>query len=125
MSVLCTILSPKLTRYEEILVPAAEKMLASLGKENFCLELFVADKKTLNKNVLSFPADKNFPRPDLPCPPLGEVYLNPEYISEHEEDLMLMLAHGILHCLNYDHENERDRIEMEEKEQELLRKITS
>jgi rRNA maturation RNase YbeY len=103
----------------------AEKMLKILGKENLCLELFIVDKKVMNKNVLSFPAKTDFPRPDLENQPIGEVYLNPKYIEEHEEDLSLMLAHGILHCLNYDHENERDRIEMEEKEQELLRKITS
>lgn len=125
MPVLCTVLSPKLARYEKILVPAATTMLATLGKDHLYLELFIADKKTMNKNVLSFPATDGFPRPDLAGPPLGEVYLNPEYIQEHDEDIFLMLAHGILHCLGFDHEEEHDRMKMEEKEQELLSRIAA
>ena len=75
----------------------------------------------LNKNVLAFPAAKHFPRPDLPKKPLGEIYLNPEYIASHDEDLTFMLIHGFLHLLGYDHVKKNDRIRMESREKKLLR----
>ena len=69
-------------------------------------------------NVLSFMAPKNFPGNKL-----GEVYLDPIYIERHREDLNLMLVHGVLHILGYDHEKKSDRIKMEKKEAKLLRKL--
>lgn len=125
MPVLATTLSPALAHYETLLVPAAEHALKLLGKAHLTLELFIVGNDTMQKNVLSFPAQNDFPRPDLPAPALGEVHLNPSYIEEHDEDLLLMLVHGILHCLAYDHEDEHDRINMEAKEQELLSQIRS
>lgn len=120
MPVIVTTLAPELTTYEPLLVSAATQVLHLLGKEEMVLELFIVGNETMSKNVLSFPAQQGFPRPDLPGPSLGEVHLNPQYISAHDEDLLLMLVHGILHCLAYDHEDEHDRIIMEEKEKELL-----
>lgn len=69
-------------------------------------------------NVLSFPKPKNFPGNKL-----GEVFLDPVYIKKHKEDLSLMLAHGVLHILGYDHEKRGDRIRMEKKEKQLLSKL--
>ena len=74
--------------------------------------------KNKSTNVLSFAAPKNFPGNKL-----GEVYLDPLYIQKHKEDLALMLAHGVLHILGYDHEKKNDRIRMEKKEKALWRKI--
>ena len=69
-------------------------------------------------NVLSFQKPKNFPGIKL-----GEVYLDPIYIQKHKEDLALMLAHGVLHILGYDHEKKSDRIKMERREARLLSKL--
>ena len=76
--------------------------------------------KNKSTNVLSFAAPKNFPGNKL-----GEVYLDPLYIEKHGEDLDLMLVHGVLHILGYDHEKKGDRIKMERREAMLLSKIRS
>lgn len=72
-------------------------------------------KKDKSTNVLSFQKPEGFPGKEL-----GEVYLDPLYIKNRKEDLALMLAHGVLHILGYDHEKRSDRIRMEKKEAELL-----
>ena len=112
------------------LVAAESLQLAKLLKRKGVIEVFLIDDrrmKNLNRqfrkknrptNVLSFQAPKNFPGAGL-----GEVYLDPIYISKHEEDWTLMLAHGVLHILGYDHEKRSDRIKMEQREAELLRKM--
>ncbi len=74
--------------------------------------------KNKSTNVLSFQKPKNFPGTKL-----GEVYLDPVYIQKHKEDLALMLVHGVLHILGYDHERKNDRIKMEQKEKQLLSKL--
>ena len=78
-------------------------------------------KEFMNKNVLAFPAPKDFPRPDIKSKPLGEIYLNPQYIKENGENFIFMLIHGFLHLLGYDHQKRNDRIRMEKKERELLK----
>ncbi len=115
--------------------PLAKKMarqLAGFLPEKGEVELFLISEKRMkmlnnrfrgkNKstNVLSFPKPKNFPGIKL-----GEAYLDPVYIQKHKEDLALMLVHGVLHILGYDHEKKNDRIKMEKKERMLLSKIIS
>ncbi|MDO8467283.1 MAG: rRNA maturation RNase YbeY [bacterium] len=92
-----------------------------LKQEKTYLEVYLVGKEFMYKNVLAFPAPKNFPRPDIKLKSLGEVYLNPQYIKENGEDLVFMLIHGFLHLLGYDHKKENDRISMESKEKELLK----
>ena len=75
-------------------------------------------KKDRSTNVLSFRKPKGFPGKVL-----GEVYLDPFYIKKHKEDLALMLVHGVLHILGYDHKKRSDRIIMERKEKQLLSKL--
>ena len=74
--------------------------------------------KNKSTNVLSFQKPKIFPGNKL-----GEVYLDPIYIEKHKEDLDLMLVHGVLHILGYDHEKKDDRIKMEKREAKLLLKL--
>lgn len=76
-------------------------------------------KKDKSTNVLSFPKPKNFPGKMI-----GEVYLDPIYIRRHGEDLALMLVHGVLHILGYDHKKRSDRIKMEKREASLLSQIS-
>ena len=70
-------------------------------------------------NVLSFVKPRGFPGETL-----GEVYLGPVYIQKNAEDLDLMLVHGVLHILGFDHRKKSDRIVMEKKERQLLKVIS-
>lgn len=96
------------------------RFLGMLVKEKSVVELHLVGNAVMNKNVLSYEAPKKFSRPDVSAKPLGEIYLNPSYIAAHGEDVNLMLAHGFLHLLGYDHKRKGDRMKMEKKEDELL-----
>lgn len=87
------------------------------------LEVFLVGKEFMEKNVLAFPAPKGFPHPDTNLKPLGEIYLNPDYIRKNKEGLGFMFVHGFLHLLGYDHKKENDRIKMEKREAELIKKL--
>jgi len=92
-----------------------------MGVENAWCEVYVVGDAFMRKNVLSYPASADFPRPDLEATrDLGEIYLNPGYIAAHGEDLRFMAVHGFLHVLGYDHEEERDILAMEEKERVIM-----
>ena len=84
-------------------------------------------KKDKPTNVLSFVEPEEVPHPELKKGEefLGEIYLAPEYIKEKEEDIQLLLIHGLLHLLGYTHEGRHDRIEMEKKEKEILQSLIS
>jgi probable rRNA maturation factor len=59
-------------------------------------------------DVLSFPQDGD--------PMLGDVVICPAYAADTNDDLeselRLLLVHGILHLLGYDHEEDTDRAQM-------------
>ncbi|MGH8872131.1 MAG: rRNA maturation RNase YbeY [Acidimicrobiia bacterium] len=85
-------------------------------------------------DVLAFPVEELLPGvvPDHDSngPPLviGDVIVAPAYVrrqaSENdvafEEEMALMVAHGILHLLGYDHVEDDDAELMERREAELL-----
>jgi probable rRNA maturation factor len=65
-------------------------------------------------DVLSFPQDDD-PHPDGEPRILGDVVLCPAVAEERADpraEVRLLLVHGILHLLGYDHESEEDRAEM-------------
>lgn len=72
-------------------------------------------------DVLSFPIDD-----DMPHAPLGSIIISLEYASNianelsHSlnDEISLLLIHGILHLIGYDHEV--DNGEMREKEKEWI-----
>ncbi|MBE0477218.1 MAG: rRNA maturation RNase YbeY [Coriobacteriia bacterium] len=79
-------------------------------------------------DVLSFPCDD-------PCPvvgdepvALGDVVIAPEVAVEQaaghgvtvEAELNLLLVHGVLHLLGYDHETDEDAAAMQAREETLL-----
>lgn len=109
-----------------------KKSLKTLGVKNSYAEVFLVSNKeiqSLNKkfrgknkptNVLSFPVPRKFPIPGKKKF-LGEIYLSPKYIEEHNEDLEFMLIHGLLHLLGFNHIKKSDRIEMEKEEKRLMR----
>lgn len=78
------------------------------------------DKPT---NVLSFESPKGVPRPDLEFRHLGEIYLAPEYVSAHNEDIRKLAVHGLLHLLGYDHIRSEDAKKMERAENSVFRKM--
>lgn len=85
-------------------------------------------------DVLAFPVEELLPGvvPDVDPqgPPLmlGDVVVAPAYVrrqaEEHgvgfEDEMALMVTHGILHLLGYDHIEDADAERMEARERELL-----
>ncbi|MBI5147614.1 MAG: rRNA maturation RNase YbeY [Parcubacteria group bacterium] len=129
------ILDKKYLPREAGLRKAALKILRLLKKSGR-VEIYVIGDlrmRRLNKkfrkldrptNVLSFPEPSGFPHPPKTLRPLGEIYLDLDYIEKKEENVVKMLAHGILHLAGYDHKKIGDRIKMEKKEKILWRKMS-
>lgn len=64
-------------------------------------------------DVLSFPQDDDLP--DGGVRVLGDVVICPAVAAEQaggESEVRLLLVHGILHLLGYDHETDEERAEM-------------
>jgi probable rRNA maturation factor len=83
-------------------------------------------------DVLSFPLQSG----DFVVPPgeplhLGDVVVShpravaqaDEYGHSVEREVAYLVAHGVLHILGYDHEEETERLRMREKEEEALRPL--
>lgn len=126
MPVFVEVLDPATAPSRTSVLKASRWLLKQLATErnmkdnSWHLEVFLVGDEFMSKNVLSFPHPIDFPRPDIKQQALGEIYLNPQYILDHQENLIFMLIHGFLHLLGYDHIKKSDRITMEHKEQELL-----
>lgn len=88
-------------------------------------------------DVLAFPVEELLPGvtpdtdPQGPPLMLGDVVIAPSYVrrqaDEHgvsfEDEMALMVTHGILHLLGYDHIDDTEAERMEERERELLAKV--
>lgn len=76
-------------------------------------------------DVLSFPQSQDDPTGPLL---LGDVVISPqiaqvqaaEFDHSLEKEMAILLIHGILHLLGFDHEIPDERIKMEGKEKEIL-----
>ncbi|HEY5891498.1 MAG TPA: rRNA maturation RNase YbeY [Acidimicrobiia bacterium] len=104
-------------------------------------EMVAYNKRFLDRegptDVLAFPVEDLTPRVvpdrDWNAPPLllGDVIIAPTYIRgqaesfevSFEDELSLMVVHGLLHLLGYDHQNDEDAEMMEGRERDLLAKI--
>ncbi|MEX1046963.1 MAG: rRNA maturation RNase YbeY [Actinomycetota bacterium] len=68
-------------------------------------------------DVLSFPMDAREEETQV----LGDVVIAPEFAAGNNSDLRselrLLLVHGILHLLGYDHEDDADRATMWERQE--------
>jgi ssRNA-specific RNase YbeY (16S rRNA maturation enzyme) len=118
------VLDKRYRTFEKSLQSSALKLLSLLKRKESFFEVYVVNSSMMNKNVLAFPHEPSFPKPDIGGVFLGEVYLNPTYIKKAKEDLEYMLIHGLLHLLDYDHVKRSDRIAMERKEIYLKSKLT-
>lgn len=88
-------------------------------------------------DVLAFPVEELIPGvvPDVQAggPPLvlGDVVIAPSYVRrqaeslgvEFEDEIALMVTHGILHLLGYDHDEDEDAERMEGRERALLESV--
>lgn len=88
-------------------------------------------------DVLAFPVEELVPGiapdPDPNGPPLmlGDVIIAPAYVRRQAEDmevafedeLALMVAHGVLHLMGYDHQDEAQAAQMEGRESQLLEMV--
>lgn len=71
-------------------------------------------------DVLSFPAEQMPPEMSDDAPYLGDLVIAYPYATEqatrlnhpHKESLMLLVVHGTLHLLGYDHDTPPNRAEM-------------
>lgn len=87
-------------------------------------------------DVLAFPVEQLIPGlvPDLDPqgPPLmaGDVVIAPDYVARQAEEhgvslgdeMALMITHGVLHLLGYDHETDEEAEMMERRERHILGK---
>lgn len=111
--------------------------LRLLRRQNVALNIYLvsdAVMRRLNKkyrrrdkstNVLAFGLPDGFVFNPGEGKSLGEVYLSPDYIKKHGEDMLYLLAHGLLHLLGYDHGRKDDMIKMTAKEKFLMKKLSS
>lgn len=94
-------------------------------------------ERTGPTDVLAFPllqlAPGRYPDPGPSDPPvtLGDVVVAPAYVRQQaqevgvdfEDELSLMVVHGLLHLLGYDHVSDEDAETMEARERQLLAEV--
>ncbi|HYX86435.1 MAG TPA: rRNA maturation RNase YbeY [Gaiellales bacterium] len=73
-------------------------------------------------DVLSFPLDGREPLPDGVPRQLGDVVVCPEYAARAGTPMEVLLVHGALHLLGYDHES--DNGEMQHRQDLLVSEVT-
>jgi len=81
-------------------------------------------------DVLSFPQieTSGFVTPPGESQHVGDIVLSldrvhnqaEEYGHSFEREIGYLTAHGILHCLGYDHEDEADQVIMREREESVM-----
>lgn len=128
----------------EWLNSAAQATLEAEGHSTGALTLVVADDETLRTlnraylgidaptDVLSFGGES----PDFVSPPDADVYLGDVVIAYPrakaqasaaghpiEAELALLVIHGVLHLLGYDHVNPEDKAVMWERQADVLSKL--
>lgn len=104
-------------------------------------EMASYNERFLDRNgatdVLAFPVEELLPgivpdqHPQGPPLMLGDVVIAPTYVRRQadefgvtfEDEMALMVTHGILHLLGYDHVEDDDAERMEKREHQLLAKV--
>lgn len=116
-------------RTEVSITAVPDELIAALKAEHLGI-----DAPT---DVLSFPLDDLTPgvapsvAPDGPPLMLGDVVIAPSFIAaqaaEHgvaeTDELSLMVVHGLLHLMGWDHETDEDAEAMEERERTILSSV--
>ncbi len=122
----------KKEKIEKVLQGAAEAALEHMGVTGSLIEIYLVSDEVIHEinrnyrrkdnptNVLSFETPKELPDPEAEFTHLGEIYLAPRYISQHNENVGELMIHGLLHLLGYDHIKSADAKKMEKAEKELI-----
>lgn len=85
-------------------------------------------------DVLSFPMDELKPNSSADGPGLlGDIVLCPDYANKQakgaghllEEELEVLIVHGVLHLLGFDHRENEEKIAMFSRQEEILREWRS
>lgn len=114
-------LNQKFSTEEKLTKKILNRLDRLLDLKQSYVEVYLVNDNLMEKNVLAFPAPKDFPRPDIKnFQNLGEIYLNPGYIKERQEDFSYLLIHGFLHLLGYDHKIKEEADKMMAEEKKLL-----
>jgi probable rRNA maturation factor len=71
----------------------------------------------------SEPTDPPVVLGDVVVCPLVAQRQAPEHAGTLDAELALLVVHGVLHLLNYDHAEDLERVEMQQRERELLAKF--
>jgi probable rRNA maturation factor len=128
----------------------AQKMLATLGYADFDLGIWITTNPTIrhynktyrNKDkptdILSFPFHPTL-KPGQKIKPknpedknLGDLIISAQFVKKDapirwnrsfEEQLTVLLAHGIAHLLGYDHETDQEFAVMQKVEKKLIRLV--
>jgi len=114
--------------------PEAEVSITLVDDEEMASWNLRAMGKTGPTDVLSFPVEALRPGHRPPTLPdgqpllVGDVVIAPDYVRRQagqfgmtaDDEMALMVAHGILHLLGYDHQDEADSELMEDRERLIL-----
>lgn len=119
---------------EERFPPDTEVTLLFVGED----QIVAYNDRFMNRegatDVLAFPIEHLQPgvvperRPGGPPLNIGDVVIAPSFVRTQaetaglpfEDELALMVVHGLLHLLGYDHQDEEPAEAMEHREQQLL-----
>lgn len=132
---------PQLRVKKKTIQLLVQNVLASEKANSGADVIFVDDRfmRKLNKrftqkggttDVLSFEMSGSQPA-GVECPSLGDVYVSldqakrqaAEYNVGFQDEVALLVIHGLLHLFRYDHKNKKQESIMRRKEQLHLRKI--
>lgn len=112
----------------------ARKVFLLLKKNNLAADIYLIGNRTMRKlnrtyrkkdkatNVLTFCEPKKFINAPSKYKYLGEIHISPDFIKSRRQDMNLIVVHGMLHLLGYDHKTAKERMAMEKKERLLLEK---
>lgn len=121
MKIIITAARADCASYEKIAENVLRRAALFLKLGKVAVEVHIVTDAFMEKNVLAYPAPRDFPRPDLAgYRDVGDLYINPSHIKRQGEDFTVMLIHGFLHLLGYDHAEKHDTLAMEKKEKEIL-----
>lgn len=116
----CLVLERKPTDYEISLSFVDNKEIKELNREYRNV-----DRET---DVLSFPIDEDFL---VPVPLLGDIIISAEKALEQSieynhsllREIAYLTAHSMFHLLGYDHMEEDEKINMRNKEKEVMKRL--
>ena len=125
-------------KYEQRIKKAIKETLFLMHTDRACVRVYCvsrADMQKLNAqwrkrdmptNVLSFREDEAgnfFQRTKSTLKFLGDIYISPEFVVQHQQSLEHMAVHGTLHLLGFDHIRNVDAGRMERAEREVLSRL--